>query len=307
MSRLIRPLSERFWEKVAVAGPDDCWLWLAGVDTYGYGNISRPPGDKGSKMAHRVAWELAGGSMPDGCVLTHTCDQPRCVNPAHLVPDTYSANLQQRYLRATRSTVDLDIPRRPRPPRVEQVCPTCGSFFTAQAGRVARGLDRFCRRECIRRPLADRFWEKVEKTDTCWVWVGAKTPGGYGVIGMGGKDGVQTTAHRISWELHFGSLPADQVVCHRCDVRACVRPDHLFLGTQAENLTDASRKGRLVGNRGLFKGEASMNAKLTEADVVAIRTRWAAGEKPPALAVDYGVSPALIYAVVQRKAWKHVP
>ena len=75
------------------------------------------------------------------------------------------------------------------------------------------------------RPPEERFWEKVEKTETCWLWTAAKYPGGYGVFGIHPK--VMKAAHRFSWELANGPIPEGLWVLHKCDVRHCVRPDHL--------------------------------------------------------------------------------
>lgn len=92
-------------------------------------------------------------------------------------------------------------------------------------------------------PLAVRFWAKVEKTPTCWEWRGA-TVTGYGHISMGGVLGKIRLAHRISWEMHNGPIPDGLHVCHRCDNPKCVRPDHLFLGTDLDNAQDRDAKGR---------------------------------------------------------------
>lgn len=95
------------------------------------------------------------------------------------------------------------------------------------------------------RPLAERFWEKVEKTEFCWLWHGSLHPKGYGQLTMrvDGKT-VGRRAHHVAWELAYGSRPKGLNICHHCDVRNCVRPSHLFAGTQKENIQDMIRKGR---------------------------------------------------------------
>lgn len=94
-----------------------------------------------------------------------------------------------------------------------------------------------------RRPLADRFWEKVDRSGDCWTWTAYRNPAGYGEINLGGRLGA-VLAHRVAYELTFDVAPGDLHVLHRCDNPACVRPDHLFLGTHIDNMRDMTAKGR---------------------------------------------------------------
>jgi hypothetical protein len=102
-------------------------------------------------------------------------------------------------------------------------------------------------------PITVRFWRHVTKGDpsACWLWRGACNNAGYGTIGAGGTTAQgtarMTTAHRVSWEMHNSPIPKGQHVLHRCDVRACVNPAHLFLGSNRDNMRDAVRKGRHAG------------------------------------------------------------
>lgn len=99
--------------------------------------------------------------------------------------------------------------------------------------------------------LADRFWLKAQKSDGCWEWQGQRNHRGYGDFSIVYK---RWKAHRYSWFLANGSIPDGMKVLHRCDNTSCVRPDHLFVGTQKDNVHDAIQKGRLnFGRRGRFE------------------------------------------------------
>lgn len=87
----------------------------------------------------------------------------------------------------------------------------------------------------------NRFYNKVNKTNSCWLWTGALTKGGYGKININKKF---ISTHRLSWELVNGEIPKGLHVCHTCDVRSCVNPEHLWLGTAKDNAMDREKKGR---------------------------------------------------------------
>lgn len=160
------------------------------------------------------------------------------------------------------------------------------------------------------RPVAERFWEKVSKDGPvpahcpdlgpCWVWTAGinRQRGGYGMFAL--RKGVIRRAHRIAWELSRDPIPDGIDVLHRCDNPPCVRPDHLFLGTDADNVADMIRKGRaarIVGSQ--------RSRKLTEADVAAIREARSQHVPGPVLAERYGVTKTVIYQV-SRRGWAHV-
>ncbi len=146
----------------------------------------------------------------------------------------------------------------------------------------------------------DRFWSKVQKSEGCWLWTGAKDPNGYGRFSVGRR---MRLSHRIAYELTTGEpIASGMNACHRCDNPSCVNPAHLFIGTQADNVHDMQAKGR-TGYSG-SRGSKHPMAKLTESDVVAIR---ADKRSQTAIAADYGVSQSAIHLIKSRKEWKHVP
>jgi HNH endonuclease len=152
-------------------------------------------------------------------------------------------------------------------------------------------------------PLAERLWRRVDKSDECWLWTGGLR-NGYGVIGTRSYGPIAYT-HRVAWELTYGPVPNGLFVCHKCDVRNCVRPDHLFLGTNADNQADKIAKGR--ARWGVHIGAEHPRAKLTDADVVAIRMRYAkGGVLQTELAAEYGVTPPMIGYIVRGTAWRHL-
>lgn len=152
--------------------------------------------------------------------------------------------------------------------------------------------------------LKERFWAKVRKTDGCWLWMASKRTNGYGQFSVGGGNIGMSYAHRVSWELHNGPIPAGLSVCHHCDVRSCVNPGHLFLGTQFDNLADMTEKGRRThAGRGL-PGEACGHSKLTDAKVREIRARC--GQTHECIAKEFGVSRRAISFIRSGETWRHL-
>jgi hypothetical protein len=152
---------------------------------------------------------------------------------------------------------------------------------------------------------AAQFWRNVERIpfSGCWIWTAGETrDGGYGRFSLNGR---RALAHRLAFELSAGRDAGELCVCHKCDVRECVNPAHLFLGTRADNLADMHKKGRGSGPQDQ-KGEKHHLAKLTEADVLSIRKRLVAGETQTALARAFGVSQSQISLIGLRKKWGHL-
>lgn len=152
--------------------------------------------------------------------------------------------------------------------------------------------------------IAERFWSRVQRGPDCWTWTGSRLPSGYGRFYPRFRVGLY--AHRVSWEMANGTaVPGGLHVCHTCDNPACVRPDHLFVGTRLDNMRDMVAKGRESHHVAAF-GEGHHAAKLTADDVRAIRAAAAHGESRAALARRFGVTKANVNQIVWRTAWKHV-
>lgn len=144
-----------------------------------------------------------------------------------------------------------------------------------------------------------RFMSFVRVADNgCWEWAGRREKNGYGRFSLGGR---MQWAHRVAFTLFKGLIPDGHDVCHHCDNRACVNPAHLFTGTRAENMADASAKGRTT------IGEKSGTAKLTEADVRAIRRLYVPGVTTHrGLARMFGISYRGVALILNRERWRHV-
>lgn len=186
------------------------------------------------------------------------------------------------------------------------ICVRCSTPFVTRN----RGV-QCCSRSCAMKhrvlpctPLEVRLWSRVTFTDECWEYSGARHEFGYGMIGLGGRRGKQTSTHRLVWLIFFGEIPPKIEVLHKCDNPPCIRPDHLFLGTQGDNNTDAKQKGRSRG--GSLPGTKHPNAKMTEALVISMHEAVASGEPIRQLANRLELPYSTVWGALRGPAWKHV-
>lgn len=183
----------------------------------------------------------------------------------------------------------------------EKTCAGCGGIFRVDAQHARK---KCCSDECVQKSRAierygtkqEQFWAKVNKTDSCWEWTGTIMRGGYGHFSINNR---YKQAHRVSYQMNVGAIPAGLCVLHRCDNRRCVRPDHLFLGTQKDNAQDAIAKGRFTtGERNGFRKKKEAH-KLTDTQVNEIAQRYKRGGiTHKELAAEYGVSKSLVTMII---------
>lgn len=135
----------------------------------------------------------------------------------------------------------------------------------------------------------------------CTVFTGSLDTSGYGLIGVGGSGNIRKT-HRVAFEHSVGPIPDGLQVLHRCDVRCCVNPDHLFLGTLQDNMTDRNAKGR----QARLKGMRHNLHKLTDSNVIEAVALWKAGRSVKAIADQFGVTVHAIYPIINGTGWTHI-
>jgi hypothetical protein len=148
----------------------------------------------------------------------------------------------------------------------------------------------------------DRFLDKVRKTDGCWIWQGASHEKGYGCFFFRGR---KRSAHVVSYTLFVGEVPDGLMVCHECDNPPCVRPDHLFVGTNQDNILDAFSKGRGCSqvHPDKYFGVRSVNAKLTDCAVVEARVCARLGESSRSIAERLSVTDRTLRRIIDEERY----
>ena len=158
----------------------------------------------------------------------------------------------------------------------------------------------------IYKGLRERFLGKFIRLDSgCWKWTGNLTEDGYGAIWYRNRN---VRAHRVAYELFVGSIPNGHLICHHCDNRWCVNPQHLFAGTHKDNLVDMGQKGRqrLQIDPKSMTGKNNHQSKLTNNDVQRIKSLLRKGGNQSAIAREHGVSPDAINKIARGHNWSHI-
>lgn len=182
------------------------------------------------------------------------------------------------------------------------VCRSCNKLFHTPQCHIASGRGIYCSIQCRvfgnRKTLAERFTKHLSAPNNngCILWTGATHKDGYGIIYSGNKSPRVLLAHRVAYLIANGELDQSMNICHSCDVPLCVNINHLFIGTQLDNIADCIAKGR------------HSSKKLSEESVKQIRLRRDEVEKNcAAIGREFGVSSTTIRNIISRKTWKHLP
>jgi hypothetical protein len=206
-----------------------------------------------------------------------------------------------------------------------RACVQCGKAFRPDRAGLRRGGGKYCSQLChgaaVSRPVAERFWAKVNKHSglfwngsECWLWTAGCNRRGYGMFGLTSERIV--LAHRFAYSITIGPIPAKLFCLHGCDTPACVNPAHLHPGTHRDNMREMRERGRsCTGERhnshthpgSVPRGGRHHFAKLTETDVRTIRHLYTVeGVSSRVIARRYGISDSYVCGLARRRAWRHV-
>jgi hypothetical protein len=202
---------ERIMAKVKINELTDCWIWMGAKGPRGGGAI-RVNGKVTSPR--RLMYYIEKGPIPAGRKIGQTCGNPLCVNPNHL----YVSDRERK----------KNQPDKPFVPAIDFASGETKQGWTPEA-RNEKNLQR----------LMEKI--EIDESTQCWNWTGAINANGYGNFFL---DGKYIAAHRASYQIHKGPIPAFNFVLHGCDNPRCINPEHLFVGTQKDNMDDMTNKNR---------------------------------------------------------------
>ena len=294
-----------------------CYLWIVDLDSknqYGIFNLG------GIIIgAHRLAYELYKSEIPAGLQICHKCDVMRCVNPDHLWLGTKKDNAKDASSKGfmigekngsvklnEAQVVEILNSRKEFSQKqlAEKYKVSASCIQAILDGRTWKHLNNGVAPFCIptynqsNRKFLDRFNTSFDKTNDCWNWNAELNVNGYGVIRIGK---TMILAHRLSFQLFKSNLINGMFVCHSCDNRKCVNPNHLWLGTHQENMNDALEKGRLDN-----KGENNGRSKFKKEDIINIINLFKTGTTTHELAIKFNTTQTYIIHILIGRVWKSI-
>lgn len=233
---LTQSLINKFNQRYQVNAETGCWLWTGAVLVSGHPYISiDADGKKANAFAAQISFEIKNGRPDERIKLGRTCNNLLCVNPDHIFRIQNKKKLGD--CQSPNSCI-VEGCDRVRMHKESQLC-------NYHHVRFLRNEELVPVAKKIRHKgnLEERFHQKyiIDEKTGCWLWNAGKQSDSYGTIQNGRQN---LLAHRVSYEIHHGDIPDGLCVCHTCDVRTCVNPDHLFLGTDQDNTDDKMAKGR---------------------------------------------------------------
>ncbi len=191
-------------------------------------------------------------------------------------------------------------------PNTTKICQVCGASFYVRPSHISKGKGKFCSKACQRNwhhaPLEERFKRCIgpKNENGCILWNAGGTAAGYGTLH---SDDCKKTiyAHRYAWERINGPIPEGLDILHSCDNPGCINPDHLTPGTHAQNMADSVSRDRHA------RGERNGHAKLSDKEILEIRTLYAEGKLfQKEIAAKFGIDQGHVSHIVNGQAWKHI-
>ena len=314
-------LIERF-ENFFIPEPNSgCWLWAGNIKPEGYGAFQI---GGATYDAHRISYVIFKGAIPRHIFVCHLCDTKACVNPTHLRLGTNANNMRDAGNKGLINRGENNKSAKLNDEIVRQICAlyATGKYSQKKLGKqfgvAQQTISDICRGDIwwhITNPNKHSpiNWISAQPHSTlpeqfdalyiidnngCWIWQGEIDQYGYGQLYIGGS---KLSTHRLSYELFNGEILPKMDICHSCDVKHCVNPNHLWMGTHRENMQDASKKGIMP------RGERAGQSKLKNNDVIEMIGLYKTGNYSTyALGKQFGIDASTAYDVIVGNTWKHI-